>query len=290
MHRQTVSACVCIAAVLLGACAKSDQPAAVDTAAKTIAAPAVPNVVLVRARDFAFDAPDAIPAGMTTFRLLNDGQALHHVQIVRLDSGKTMADLEKAMKAMTSPGTPPRWAVWAGGPNGIDPQGEGNATLDMPAGNYALLCFVDFPDHIPHFVKGMVKPLTVTPSTAPSAPAPKADVVVTLNDYSFTVSAPVAAGKHTFEVRNAAAQTHELFIVQLAPGKTAADFKAWVGKMKGPPPGRAIGGTAGAATGMPVYFTADITPGIYLLMCFIPDAKDGKPHLEHGMFQEVKVN
>ncbi|MDQ6830758.1 MAG: cupredoxin domain-containing protein [Gemmatimonadota bacterium] len=290
MHRTIGHAGACLAAVLLGACAKGDQPAAKDTVAAKPAAtalPAAPNIVLVRAKDFAFEAPDQIPAGMTTFRMINDGPGLHHVQFVRLDSGKTAADFATAMKA---PGEPPHWIVFVGGPNAMAATGESNATMDMTAGNYVMLCFVDFPDHVPHFTKGMVKPLTVTPSTTPSAPAPTADVVVTLNDYSFTLSTPVSAGKHTFEVRNTAKQPHEIFIVQLAPGKTAADFKTWLGKMAGPPPGRPVGGTAGMVPGISNYFTADITPGNYVLMCFVPDAKDGKPHLEHGMFQEVKVN
>jgi hypothetical protein len=37
-------------------------------------------------------------------------------------------------------------------------------------------------------------------------------------------------------------------------------------------------------------FTADFVPGKYALICFLPDAKDGKPHFMHGMVQEVTVN
>ena len=33
-------------------------------------------------------------AGMTTFTLTNGGTVLHHIQFIRLDSGKTMADLD----------------------------------------------------------------------------------------------------------------------------------------------------------------------------------------------------
>src|ERR1700743_238478 len=44
--------------------------------------------VVVHAKDFAFDAPDSISAGWTSFHVVNDGPMLHHVQIVRLDSGK----------------------------------------------------------------------------------------------------------------------------------------------------------------------------------------------------------
>jgi len=40
---------------------------------------------------------------------------------------------------------------------------------------------------------------------------------------------------------------------------------------------------------MTEYFTADFTPGNYILMCFLPDAKDGKPHLAHGMTKQITV-
>jgi hypothetical protein len=34
----------------------------------------------------------------------------------------------------------------------------------------------------------------------------------------------------------------------------------------------------------------DLTPGDYALLCFVPDAKDKKPHLEHGMIQQITIN
>lgn len=33
-----------------------------------------------------------------------------------------------------------------------------------------------------------------------------------------------------------------------------------------------------------------VTPGDYGLMCFVADAKDGKPHLVHGMVKTIKVS
>jgi hypothetical protein len=32
-----------------------------------------------------------------------------------------------------------------------------------------------------------------------------------------------------------------------------------------------------------------MTPGNYVMLCFLPDAKDGKPHLDHGMVKEFTV-
>jgi hypothetical protein len=33
----------------------------------------------------------------------------------------------------------------------------------------------------------------------------------------------------------------------------------------------------------------DLEPGQYGLICFIPDAKDGKPHSAHGMTETLTV-
>ena len=35
--------------------------------------------------------------------------------------------------------------------------------------------------------------------------------------------------------------------------------------------------------------TASFTPGDYTLLCFVPDAKDGKPHIAHGMVKNFTV-
>jgi hypothetical protein len=109
-----------------------------------------PAVVTVHAKDFAFDAPAEITAGMTTFKLVNDGPNIHHMLVVRLDSGKTVADLEAAMKKK---GPPPGWMVMSGGPNAPDPTHESNTTLNVTEGQYALICIVDIPGGVPHAAK-----------------------------------------------------------------------------------------------------------------------------------------
>ncbi|MEO6778707.1 MAG: hypothetical protein ABI194_04570, partial [Gemmatimonadaceae bacterium] len=163
---------------------------------------------------------------------------------------------------------------------------------------YVMICLVDMPGGVPHFAKGMVHPFTVaaapagaqaaTPATAP-ATAPASDVTITLSDYAFNLSAPLKAGTHTFEVKNSGTQMHEIEMVRLAPGKTLAQMMGWIQKPIGPPPGEAIGGVA-PFTGLPNYFTANITPGNYVLICFVPDAKDGKPHFMHGMTKTLTVS
>lgn len=290
-HRVTLAAAALVALGTAACSATKDMPAkslagGTPGSAATAAAPATPPVVTVHARDYSFDAPNQIASGMTTFHLVNDGPGLHHVTIVRLADGKSLSDLTGALK---NPGPLPDWATLVGGPNAPAPGHDANATLDMTPGNYALLCFVDVPGGVPHFAKGMVHPLTVVAATTPSAPAPVANDTITLNDYSFTISQPITSGTHTFFVQNMAKQPHEIEVIQIAPGKTAQDVLAWIQNPKGPPPGTPMGGIAATTTSSPQYFTADITPGDYLLICFMPDVKDGKPHFQHGMMQTVHV-
>ena len=56
---------------------------------------------------------------------------------------------------------------------------------------------------------------------------------MTLNDYSFTTSKPITAGRHTIKIENEASQSHELVLARLAPGKKAEDLPAWVEKQVG---------------------------------------------------------
>ena len=65
-----------------------------------------PNVVTITATDYAFGVPDTIPAGLTTFRLVNQGKELHHASLVRLGDGKTIADFQSGLQAAMQDHTP----------------------------------------------------------------------------------------------------------------------------------------------------------------------------------------
>jgi hypothetical protein len=252
-------------------------------------------VVTVHANEFAFIAPASIAAGTTTFRLVNDGKEVHQISILQLAKGKTLADYAAALKA----NQPAPWAVGVGGPNAAGPGQTIDATLTLDAGNYILVCWVPSPGApVPHVAKGMIKPLTVAaaggvtqagasttylPETAP-------DVHLELSEYAFKLSKPLTAGKHTIHVMNTGAQEHEAVIMKLAPGKTMKDADAWFESgMKGPPPIESSPGMAGLGKGRTGSFATNLAPGRYGLICYIPDAKDGKPHSMHGMVQEFTV-
>jgi hypothetical protein len=240
----------------------------------------------VVARDYSFAAPSEIPAGLTTFRLVNRGPSLHHIQLIKLEEGKTADDFFAALKA----GGPfPRWASFAGGPNPPESGDTATATLAVEPGNYVMLCFVPSADGVPHMMKGMATPLTVTRASGGSQVEPRADVVMKLVDFDFELSQPLTAGRHTIRIENAGAQPHEVAIVRLNPGKTPKDFTEWGEKPVGPAPGTMFGGVSGIMPGSRAFVSVDLPAGEYALICFVPDAKDGKPHFAHGMAKVIKV-
>lgn len=77
--------------------------AGVAACAKPVPPPAGPNVVRMMATEYAFGMPDTLPAGLTTFQLVNGGQEVHHAVLVRMTEEHTLQEL---MAVIESPAPP----------------------------------------------------------------------------------------------------------------------------------------------------------------------------------------
>ena len=271
-------ASITLAAYVSGGAAFMSSAAYADPAAG-------PNVVDVVAREYRYEMPDTLPAGPTLFHFTDDGKLLHHMTIVKLEHGKTLSDFT-ALPA----GPLPAWAVLMGGPNTPMPRGgESEAIVDLPPGNYAVICVIPDAAGKPHMMKGMVKGLTVTPSTEAHT-IPASDLTLTLTDYKFSFSRPPTAGRHIVRIVNDGTQPHEAVMFRLEAGKKGEDIANWVSAgMQGPPPGSPITGISAEAPGKENTLLLNLSPGTYALLCFMPDAKDGKPHAMHGMIHNFKI-
>jgi hypothetical protein len=249
-------------------------------------------VVTLTATDYAFEAPDTIEAGFTTFQLVNNGDQFHMAQLIKLEGGRTLNDFLVAYnEAFRTVGPRPTWATRLGGPGVADPRGRSNATHYLEPGSYAWICLMNVPDGIPHVVKaGMAKPFAVRARSPEAATqtAPEASVVIQLVDYAFSISPPLTAGRHMIRVENAGAEPHEVGLLKLAPGKTIEEFEAWIQNPQGPPPANSIGGVSSLAANTNAYFEVDLASGDYVLMCLVT-APDGRPHTEHGMIQRIRI-
>src|SRR5437867_7933552 len=197
-----------------------------------------PSVVTITATDYAFGMAATIPAGLTTFRLVNQGKALRNDSLVRLGEGKSAADFQAGLAAaMKSHAPPPSWMTFPGGPNAVTLGDTGVATQMLEPGSYVLVCWIPSLDGVPHVMKGMMHPLTVTAGATAATPEPASDVTIKLTEYDFQLSRPLTAGKRVVRVENAGGQAHEIVIADLAPGKTLKDFIAWeAGGEYGPVP------------------------------------------------------
>src|SRR6266496_5949252 len=135
-----------------------------------------PSLITITATDYAFAMPDTIPAGLTTFRLVNQGKELHHASLVRLGAGKSAADFQAGLAAaMQSHAPPPAWMAFVGGPNAVTVGDTATATQVVEPGSYVFVCWIPSLDGAPHVMKGMLHSLVVTASQAqaPSPPRPR---------------------------------------------------------------------------------------------------------------------
>lgn len=238
----------------------------------------------ITADDYRYEVPAEVPAGPTRLQLVNRGKELHHAQLIRLEQGKTLKDF-----AALPPGGPlPSWAVLVGGPGAVDPGTSGSVIQSLTPGEYALMCWIpSATDHQLHLAKGMITSFKVTPRSSGQARMPRADATVRMVDFGFIPAVPLTEGTRFIRVINDGPQPHELVLLRLAPGKTFADVIAW--GEKGPPPFSAVGGTVGMVPGEEMLVEATLVAGEYVMICFVPDRKDGKPHFAHGMAMPFTV-
>lgn len=105
-----------------------------------------------------------LKAGPNKLLFKNDSKGeLHHVVAFPIRPGKTLADVKKALATQGKPsGPPPVDFMNAAGTEVIDGKRELVSTVNLKAGHYALVCFLNDRDGgKPHFMKGMLKEVDV---------------------------------------------------------------------------------------------------------------------------------
>ncbi len=245
--------------------------------------------VTIQAREYAYDAPSTISSGLVTFTLQNVGTDDHLAQFLKLNDGVTDDRFRAAVQTarvdeVLAVSTP------AGGANAVPPGSAQDVTFDMAAGNYFMLCYVAGEDDPTlHAVKGMVRPFQVA---APSseATAPVADLTVTMHDFSYTAPT-ITAGARTVQVVNRGAQPHAMTLVRVSDSSDPADGSREARSSNAPDPTRATfaGGIAVIAPGGSGWATVNFTPGLWMMVCFVPDNGSGPTHAALGMSELILV-
>lgn len=307
----TIAAVVSSLAVL--ACQSGEQ-AQQGSSSTSAAEAAGPQVVEVTARDFAFEAPDSIPAGWTTFRMANEGQQTHFLYLGRLPDGKTFADYmdevlppfdsvyhlyregelskPETMKAFGE--AIPEWFASRevkGGPGFVAPGGTSQATVRLEPGEYWMECYVKNEDGTFHTSLGMVRGLTVTADSISTSP-PEADLTMTLSNGEIATTDTLSPGENTVEVHFREHPQGTLFLnndVHLIRWDENTDRKtvarwmdAWKSEgLRAPAPAEFLGGIQEGAAGDTAYFTVDVQPGSYAWVMEMP--------VERSLIQEFTI-
>ncbi|MCL4858082.1 MAG: hypothetical protein KJZ93_01695 [Caldilineaceae bacterium] len=112
----------------------------------------------VRLLDFSFILPDEINAGKQVWQVINEGQELHEIMVVKLADGVSVTD---AIHFLHKPdGSAPYANI--GGFQAIGGDQTGWLELDLAPGEYVALCYVPGAETgDPHFAMGMVRPFSV---------------------------------------------------------------------------------------------------------------------------------
>jgi hypothetical protein len=261
-----------------------------NTNAGTDANASTARTILVTAHDYSFSGvPARIHAGWLTLRLVNAGTEVHMLGIARVPYGHSA---RAVLDAIAHDRTVPETSDW-GGPNAVSPGDTATVTMFFPAGDYAISCAVESADGKMHALHGMMATMVVTggsdSSEAPAGMLARTDASVMLTDYHVGVRGALTAGDRTIRVMNGASQGHDLEILQILPGHSAADALRWFEHpAREAPAARAIGGVVAIHPGQHAVVSASFRPGSYLFLCWVPDS-EGHPHFRRGMHQAITV-
>jgi hypothetical protein len=280
--------------------ATSPKPAVSPAASPSAVAAASPSplatgrVINFDATEYSYSLPDTLAAGQVTLIMRNVGQVRHQAQLMKLNSGVTLQQFTSGVQQSGETAALTLVSL-GGGPGALDPgPTTEQVTLDLQEGNYVVICFVSDPDGIPHFAKGMIKPLQVTaPTPTGAAPTsqPNAPVTIMLRDFTFESPDMLPSGSNTWRVHNAGPQPHEIEVARLAAGGSTNDILNFFATV--PPTGRptfqSVGGFQALSPDAIGFVSLNLSAGDYAFYCTVPDPNTGQQHLQQGMLKQVTI-
>ncbi len=94
------------------------------------------------ATEFAFELPETLPAGETTFQFENAGEQRHIAVWVELLEGKTLTDVNNFIAESGVSGRPPSWVRPVRAEGFAKPGETTEFKGEFTPGTYAVLCFI----------------------------------------------------------------------------------------------------------------------------------------------------
>ncbi len=127
------------------------------------------------------------------------------------------------------------------------------------------------------------------PPATTAAPAPAGPIRIIAADYAYS-GAPdtVQPGWHDLRMVNQGKQPHMAALMRIDSGKTVNDLVAAIKNRKPVGWTTEVGGVNALLPGDSLMTSLDLTPGRYVVGCFVTDST-GKPHLFDGMLASFVV-
>lgn len=287
----------CVSTLL--ACSRDDQPAEVDSAPQTTAPTLVEVTAVYDAENnrhlFRTDT-EQVPAGWTTFRLVNASPMVHFLFLDHLPGDRTSKELLSEVSPifqessdLIAAGKPeegmalfaelPAWfedLVFRGGTGFVSPGRTTETTLYLEPGNYVIECYIKTADGVFHWNLGMYADLKVTADMNDAEPPADPTIEITITDDGFDVVGEPRAGKHLVAVHFAqetpALIAKDVHVVRLDDETDIDAVVLWMDFMQptglistaeNPSPAAFIGGTHEMPKGNTAYFSLELTPGRY---------------------------
>lgn len=252
-----------------------------------------PNIVEIKAVDYAFAAPDTVPSGWTTFRMANHGKEEHFMLINPLSDGVDISTILAAAEMIQSVhdrydrgeinkeevheilgnslGEPTETVRYRGGPGFLTMGHTVEATAFLEPGRYLIECYMRTPEGVQHNTLGMIRELTVSEEITDTK-APEADFEITLTNDDILVNEEFEQGTFTFAVHFEEHPVgyigNDVHLVRLENNTDMNHVARWMdvfekGGLMSPAPVAFLGGTNEMPAGHTAYFTVNLEPGKY---------------------------
>lgn len=245
--------------------------------------------IAATAKNFA-TVPAQIPAGMVRVTFTNDGGTWQGVGIAQLKPGVGQTAFTAVLKTGDYDKLDPLAVPYGGA--GAGRGATETVAPPLPAGRYALFDTEQGPKGKTLYI---AKYFSVSGTAMGGAAAPNTTAAITLKDMKFDAPSTLSAGTHTIKIYNAGPSEHMMVTAKIAKGKTYQDILAYLKQgpnAKGQPPidPTSFGGLNTMGPGQTAYLTQTFTPGTYVMLCFVTDAKKHIPHVAEGMVSKITVS
>jgi hypothetical protein len=241
-----------------------------------------------------FTAPKSTKGGLVDLSFKNNGKAPHGVQLVQYTGDHTYAEVLKQLGSGSD--KTPEWIRGQGGTPAIPGGQSDSATLNLPAGNYAVVDSAALgPSSGGPPANAQTKFTSGDTGDLPSTPATVVADEVGKDKFAWDISG-LKSGKNqiTFDSKGKDA----LHFIIAAPLKGAvpplSKIKSDLGQNAPPPPYIDLNNAQSSAVldgGLSQ--TTSLTlkkPGQYLFFCPLTDRDGGKTHDQEGLLKVVDVH